>query len=63
MFDYFKKQDDNKNEDLSEQQPHDSGVHPHYGALLQPCDSEVQPHDDALVQLHDNELKPHNGDV
>ena len=35
----------NKNEDMSKHQSHDSGV---------------QPHDGALVQLHDNEVKPYN---
>ena len=48
MFVCFNKGVKNNNEDMSEQKPHDSGV---------------QPHDGVLVQPHDSGMKPHNGVV
>ena len=55
MFVCFKKCGNNKNEDMSEQKPHDSGVHPRDGALVQPHDnSEVHPHNGDVRDHHDN---------
>ena len=56
MFVCFKKGANNKNEDTSEQQPHDSGVQSHDGAL-------VQPHDNNEVQPHNGDVQAHDGNI
>ena len=43
------------NKDMSEKRPHDSGVWPHDGALMQPHYSGVQ--------LHRGDVQPHNGNI